>query len=367
MSRVLITGADGYLGRALVEWYLAQTDAALTLTVRATDVGELSAKQIALENVFGAQVLKLPRVEVVPVDFATPNAMDAIDPVGITSIIHGAAITRFNVEEELARTVNLGGAIQILKFAQRCDELTSLGLLSTIYSAGLASGIIEETSSAGMAGFANFYEWSKWESEHSALLDYGDLPTRVMRIATVIADDDTGVVSQQNAFHNTLRLFFYGLLSLLPGDREVPVYFVTRDFAAETVAALMAPGVGEGIFHVCHTKDESLTLGELVDLAFSRFNADGNFGARGILKPLFCDLESFDALVEGAKGFKASVLAEAMASIEPFARQLYVNKNVINDRTVAALGGTYRAMDPRDLVAASVDWLVSTRWGKSQR
>ena len=43
----------------------------------------------------------------------------------------------------------------------------------------------------------------------------------------MIADDASGAVTQQNAFHNTLKLFYYGLLALMPGACDTPLYFIT--------------------------------------------------------------------------------------------------------------------------------------------
>ena len=93
-------------------------------------------------------------------------------------------------------------------------------------------------------------------------------------MATAIADDEAGRVSHHNAFHNTLKLLFYGLLSVVPGEQDTPLYFVTAEFAAASISELVRSGDLGAIYHVCHSAAESLTLGQLVDLAFERFERE---------------------------------------------------------------------------------------------
>src|SRR5438445_4516778 len=119
----------------------------------------------------------------------------------------------FNAEADLVGRVNADGTEKLLRFAARSPGLESLGLISSIYASGLQSGPIAEIPFDGKAGFANHYESSKWESEARLLRGYASLPWKICRLATAIADDASGRVSQYNAFHNTLKLFHYGLMS----------------------------------------------------------------------------------------------------------------------------------------------------------
>src|SRR5262249_28275867 len=153
-------------------------------------------------------------------------------------IIHTAAVTKFNVDSETAESVNIQGAEKLLKFASRCDSLETFGLLSTVYASGLKAGTIEELPLEDVS-FANHYERSKCASETKLMRDFDYLPWRILRVATVIADDHSGCVTQFNAFHNTLKLLYYGLLSLIPGNPGTPLYFVTGDFVANAVFKAM--------------------------------------------------------------------------------------------------------------------------------
>lgn len=365
-GKLLLTGAGGYLGRRLARQWLATTDRELVLWLRGKDAADVAAKRASLAALYGSYGA---RVQFAFGDLAEEDPFRAVDPSGIGTIIHGAAIIRFNVDKEDARRDNLHGAVKLLRFAEKCPRLDSLGLISTVYASGLRAGQVEERLFADEAGFCNHYEWSKWESENAVAERYGNLPWRILRVATVMADDDGGAVSQYNAVHNTLMLFHYGLLSLIPGEKDVPLYFVTGAFTAAAIAAAMSapiPGPGDQggrVFHICHRREETITLGAFVDAAFARFGEDEAFKARRLLKPLFADQKAFDILVEGMRGFGGGVVNDSLASVTPFARQLFVAKDIRNDNLRSAMPD-YRAPDPLALIRNVCGHLIRTKWGR---
>jgi nucleoside-diphosphate-sugar epimerase len=358
-GRVLITGADGYLGSRIADRYLRTTDARLLLWVRAAYEGVFQAKLDSLEACLGHPG---DRVIYAWGELTSDDAFAHVDPDEVSTIVHAAAVTRFNVDEATAWRVNIEGTARVLAFAEVCPSLEGVGLLSTVYASGLRPGTIEETPLDDGYGFANHYEYSKWQAEQLLLGPFRDLPWRVLRVATVVADDEVGRVTRFNALHNTLKLWFHGLLSVLPGNEATPVYLLTGDFAARAIVEVMAYGPIQRIYHVCHRQLESLALGDLIDLASDAFNESAEFRSRRILKPLLCDADSFDALSGGMASLGGPV-GQAVGSIAPFAPQLFVAKDVQNDNLVAALPG-YRSPDPRRLVLNTCRHLVGSRWGK---
>lgn len=361
-ATTLVTGADGYLGRLTAARLLADADESLVLSVRASDATELATKRQGLRAWLGERAW--PRVTVVAADVRDEHPFERVDQRAITRILHAAAVVRFNVEEPLARAVNIEGAAKVAAFARDCPNLERLVLCSTVYTAGRATGPVQETPHDGLAGFTNFYEWSKWEAEHLALQSCRDLPLTIARLATVVSDGVDGSVTQYNAFHNTLRLFFYGLLSLLPGTPDTPIYLVTGDFSAAALVHLLLHDQDGGIFHVCPARGETPRLGDAVDAAFAVFEHDRDFCRRGLLRPLYCDAESFDDLLEAAEGLGGSPLRQALASVAPFAAQLYLDKDVSNARLRSSFPVTFP--NPRALVEATCAHLVSVRWGRRE-
>jgi thioester reductase-like protein len=357
---ILITGGDGYLGLRLATRYLERTDSPVLLWMRARDEQELQAKREKLARAFEEFE---PRVSFCYGDLVNDKPFDPIDPKSIQKIIHAASVIRFNVDEATARQVNIEGTEKLLRFAEGCKNLEGLGLLSTVYASGLRSGVIEEGPLDNGAGFANFYEQSKWASEAMLMRQFDHLPWQTFRVATVIADSSEGHVTQYNAFHNTLKLFYYGLLSLIPGTPDTPVYFVTGDFVADSVFELMRARASKAIYHVSHAESESLTLGELIDTAFEVFDQEQDFKTRRVLKPLYSDSESFDILVDGISAFGGGIVNQAVSSVAPFGKQLFIKKDIRNSKLVGALRN-YREEDARSLILNTCRYLVRTRWGK---
>jgi hypothetical protein len=215
----------------------------------------------------------------------------------------------------------------------------------------------------GDAGFANHYEWSKWAAEETVLSAPG-LPVSVLRLPTVIADGDDGQVTQYNAFHNTLKLFFYGLLSLLPGQPSTPLSLATAAFTTAAITRLLDQAAPDGIYHVCPDPADTPVLDQLITTAFAVFERDGAFRRRQLATPVYCDQESFNDLVAAASQFHGrGPVEESLGSVAPFGNQLYLAKKFRNDALRAAWPG-YQAPDPVALVAAVCEHLVASRWGR---
>jgi hypothetical protein len=178
-----------------------------------------------------------------------------------------------------------------------------------------------------------------------------------------VADDEYGAVSQYNAFHTVLKLFFYGLLSLLPADPGTPLYLVTGAAAADDAFAAMTSGAA-GTLHLTHRGARAVTVAELVEIAWERFSLDDDFRRKRLLRPLYCDVETFTALVDGAEAFAGPTLRQSVAAMAPFARQLYVRKELSTTQAERALGTPRTGADPRTAARAAIDYAVSTRWGR---
>lgn len=327
---ILVTGAGGYLG------------------------GRLAAA-LRADGAHG-DVITLDRAQA---DLTVPGALDRIPAAGITHVVHAAAVTRFGVEATTAASVNVRGTQAVVEFARRCRDLERLVLMSTLYTAGTATGEIpEEPREPGP--FANHYEWSKHAAEQ-LILACG-LPATIARVATIAADDDSGHVTQFNAVHNTLKLLFYGLLSLMPGESATPVALATADFAVAAMAALL--DAEPGVYHVCPDPDRVMTLGELVETTFTVFERDHAFTRRRILRPLFAGEAAFADLLAAVRGMRQGPVADALESVAPFAAQLYRPKVFATTRLRKAWPACHPP-DPDRLVTATANYLVETRWGRT--
>ena len=175
--------------------------------------------------------------------------------------------------------------------------------------------------------------------------------------------DESGTVGQYNVFHNTLKLFFYGLLSLMPGDSDTPLYLTDAAHTARGVVRLADADAPRGIYHLAPAPAETVTLGTVVADAFDVFATDPGFRRRRLLAPRFCDIEAFGQLVAASRGLSASPMADALGSVAPFAEQMFLPKRFDNERLVAAWPSR-PAVRSRALAAATCAELVRTRWGR---
>ena len=333
---ILVTGGRGYLGGLVAGRY-----------------GQM-----------GHEILAPGRAQV---DLSGPDPFVSVSDAErsrITHLVHAAAVTRFDVDRATAQAVNVEGTAKVVAFARRCPHLESLGLVSTVYATGLRGGAITERLYDGDAGFANSYEWSKGQAEQLMAAAAGDLPWRILRVATVVADDPSGAVTQHNAFHDTLKLWFHGLLPLVPGDARTRLYLVTGNFVVDAVVRLMGAAEASGVYHLAHEAAESLTLEAALDVVAERFESVEGFRRRGVLRPLLGDEESFELLAAGVSTFGGGMVRQSLQSVVPFARQLFVDKELDNLRLRQVLGPSYRAPDAAELVRRTCDNLVATRWGR---
>jgi nucleoside-diphosphate-sugar epimerase len=345
--RVLVTGADGSVGRHLVQHLLASSEEPLLLWTRARDTHEALAR---MRGVVRAAHLVSGRVRLVAGDLRDRAPFRAVDPREVGAVIHLAAVTSFAVSAEEADAVNRDGTAKVLGLAARCPSLRSFCLAGTVYASGLRAGPVAEEPLDDSAGFANHYERSKWEAEQLVLRAGLGVPTAVVRLATVLADDASGRFSDRTAVHNTLDLLRRGLLPLMPGDPDVPVYVVTGELAARSLAEALAQRA-QGVLHAAHRPEHSLTLREALDIALQTFDSR---------RPPFADLTSFGLLARGVDSFGGGVLGQALGSLLPFARQLYVGKQVDNTR-LRGLLPDYRPDDAAALFRATCEALAAGR------
>lgn len=355
MSVTLISGADGHIGQAVSRWLLANSDDELLLMVRASTGDEMQAKSQLLGD-----LSENSRCRIFYADLRSDEPFANISTLQVTRIVHSAAATSFAVDKQTAREINVEGTRKIIDFAETCPNLQRFGLVSSLYSTGMNSGPIVESTEMAEPTFANHYEWSKWHAEQ-IVAGSKNVPWHIYRVATVICEDETGTVVQQNAIHNTLRLLFYGMLSVIPGAADTRVYMVTTQFVADAIGRLMADPANQQVFHVSDSGDDALALGDFIDTVYECFSNDARFSRQRILKPLYCDLQSFNTLARAAK-LTGGAMGQSLESVSPFAPQLFNDKNVQTNSTNLVLRRGQEAKSS-DLLRAACNYLAQTRWG----
>ncbi|MGQ0743841.1 MAG: SDR family oxidoreductase [Acidimicrobiales bacterium] len=347
---VLVTGASGYLGALVAARYRAAGATVIAHGRRPVPIPQGSGQWVSVVG-----------------DLTSDDAFAGLKPSWrrqITAVVHAAALTRFDATAEEADAVNVEGTRRVLDLALACENLTAFGHLSTVYASGLQGGTIAEELRPATAGFANHYERSKSESEHLVALA-GPPRWRILRAATVIADGEDGTVSQYNAFHETLKLWFGGLLPLIPGRAASPLYLTTGNFTAEAIVALMDhPAAGGQVYHLTPTTSACLTLAQAVALVSGTFGESAGYRRRGVLTPPLVDWASFELLGAGVEAFGGALVRRSLAALTPFARQLGVEKDLVNQAFCALHPRQHPDLGP--LVVAVCRHLMATSWGRRE-
>ncbi len=255
MSRLLLTGATGFLGMELLVRLLERTDREVTALIRAPD-DEAAAERLAgvLDTLLPPGRQPAPgRVRAVAADLERPGL--GLEPeaaralvADVSTVVHCAASVSFTLPLEEARRINVEGTRQLLELAARAPRLTQLVHVSTAYVAGDRPGRAFEHEHAVGQQPRNTYEQTKLEAEE--LVRSSGLPAAILRPSIVVGDSRTGWTPAFNVIYWPLQGFARGLLSSVAAEPDGLVDVVPVDAVADALLALSARTGERGCFHV---------------------------------------------------------------------------------------------------------------------
>jgi long-chain acyl-CoA synthetase len=280
---LFLTGVTGYIGSSLLKKYLDDTDMKMNLLVRSRrDRNPADRLQAVLEELypgsdpetFADRLMVLEgdiTLERLGLDEEDYNALAS----RVTRIIHCAAAARFDLDLEDARSINLGGTRNMLELARACASLEKFDYIGTAYVAGRRDGLILEDELDAGQEHRNTYERSKMEAEKLVRESFGELPVTIMRPSIVICDSRTGRASDFNGFYRALRLYWHGLVEMLPGDPSCRMDLVPVDYVTDAIYALSGNEASTGrCYHITAGADRAASLAEIRDLAAEYFGLE---------------------------------------------------------------------------------------------
>jgi thioester reductase-like protein len=277
---VLLSGATGFLGMALLARYLERTDRRIYALVRARDDRHATSRiEQTLKCLFGPGHPHGQRVTAVRGDLCRPGLglasrtrLELSEQV--SEVVHGAADVSFEIGLREARSVNVQGTQRMLELAEGCMSrggLRRFTYISTAYVAGDHSGCFSEDDLDVGQRFHNAYENSKFEAELLVARWRGRLPITVTRPSIVVGERGTGWTSSFNVLYWPLRAFARGTYLALPARGSAPVDVVPVDYVTDAILALaQTTEAQDGIFHLTAGR-HVCSVGELVELASSFF------------------------------------------------------------------------------------------------
>ena len=255
-SRILLTGATGYLGAYLLTALLERSDATVVCLVRTTDA-QAGLARIQANLARYELAADVSRIDVLPgtveetrlgLDAATWQAL-ARD---VDLIVHAAANVNFMPSLDRLMPVNVGGAVNLLRLAGH-TRLKPLHLASSysVFNEASYAGVprvTEEPLVGDGAGFRRGYPMSKWIAERvTDLARERGWSVTTHRLGLLWGDARTG----RSKADDLLTLSVRACLAIGRAyDSEFLMHVTPVDFAAAAVAEVaLAPAHAHGYYH----------------------------------------------------------------------------------------------------------------------
>jgi thioester reductase-like protein len=349
-GNLVLTGATGFVGGALLAEILTATNARVTCLVRAGDLWEARDRLVsALRPWLGVGLAEesLTRVLALPADITLPRLglsegtwYDLAE--SSAHIVHCAATVRFDEPLEVARTVNVDGARRILDLVRTAAGLGALKravMVSTTFVAGTAPRAFAEHELDIGQAFRNTYERSKFEAEQEVQAAGAELPICVVRPSIVVGHSDTGQTTAFNVLYVPLRL-----LLRRPGSATLPVR------ADATLDTVPVDWVAQLILAV-------LTAAELACLAATVF---------GIYPPCLLPAAASDeVLLQAAMAWRDRLSARESAALAVYAPYMVRAARFDSWRAERLmLRNGRRQPDPRAVLTRCLEYARATEFGK---
>ncbi len=305
-KRVLLTGATGFIGRALLVAMVEQSFD-VTALVRARDT--LSARRRL--GLLGLH----PRVGVVVGDLEKPRfGIRSEDWHSTGVVVHAAAMPKLAGGREAAMRRLHVDAIRELSEAVQEFGVARVFHLSTAFVRPGGNGVLAE-GPAGNGNGANLYETTKTIGEHLLAEKLGDR-LEILRPGIVVPGMGDGVeeiaASPLGTFFRAIQLLG-GRRLLLPGEARISPGFVTlHDVVAFTMARLNASKKKAHTWNLVH--QTAPTMGEMVEAwnacdDLPRVRLVGNRGGAGFRAwaPYLCTQRLWDVSKTRAEAERAGI------------------------------------------------------------
>ncbi len=236
---ILLTGASGVVGRALLPRLSATGDRVIALVHR-TPVA-----RHGVTSVHGD--VAAPRLGLSDRDHAILARQ-------VDVVVHAAAVTDFNRTDGTLEATNIAGTRNVVAFAEAADAL--LYHVSTAF-VGVGSTVGRGASAAGYAA-------SKAQGED--VVRRAKVPHVILRPSVVIGDSRTGEIAAFQGLHQVVQGLFDGLVPIIPFDAAWPIDFVPDDVVADCIATVVEKRVTTGEFWLS-AGDRALRLDQAMDVA----------------------------------------------------------------------------------------------------
>ena len=331
MKTVLVTGATGVVGSAVVPLLLAEPQTAVRLIVRARSRQELEERIEGLWSFWGVDHDHPWRARLQA--FAGDVGQPSLGLEGglyraltdeMTHVIHAAGSVRLNESIDEARRTALDGARHIATFALACRRSGSsakLEFVSTVGVAGRRPGVLAEQPLTEPRTFHNTYEAAKAEAEAYLLTEQAHgLRLTIHRPSMVVGDSRTGTVLRFQVFYY-LSDFLTGkrTYGIVPDAPAFALDIIPVDYVARAIQLSAERRDTDGcVFHLCSGPGRAVRLTDFIEQIRTIYSAHGV----QLPRVRFVSLSRLRALVDIAGTVSVGRSRRALRSLPHFLRYL---------------------------------------------
>jgi thioester reductase-like protein len=238
----LVTGFPTSFLAARVVRRLLTDDARLSLrlVVQARAMERAQAQLDALEESQRARV-SLIEGDCAAMDLGLSGSEFMALAGEVDVIHHCAAITYLGVDAAAAAQLNVEGTREVLELATEAAHLERLVHWSTASVSGARRGYVLEDELVSAGAFRNAIEKTRFEAELLVRRGAGQIPTTVLRPATIVGDSLTGEVDRLEGPYLLVLLMLNAPMEMrmpLPGSGDVPLNLVPVDFVVDAGCAI---------------------------------------------------------------------------------------------------------------------------------
>jgi long-chain acyl-CoA synthetase len=378
MSKVLITGATGFIGGELLKRMIKRETRAIVCLVRAKSPAEAAARgETVLEGVFGRAAPKrlAARIEWVAGDVERPRlGLDEATWAGLAAdleeVYHCAASTSFDQTYEDARRINFVGVQGIVELVEAAVALGGgrfrrLHHVSTAYVAGKTPGDVEAgfLPEDDASLFRNTYERTKAQAERYLRERMDRLPVTIYRPSIVVGDSRSGKTSSWNVVYYPMRLMAWGRLPFASHGGRSLLDVVPVDHVVESILALGRREDTRGETYHLTAGEDALTVQDVIDHTYAglsrRRGREVEVGTTA-LGPL-----AWSLLTSALRLFGSAKTRKALDGFDVYVdyTRCETSFSTLRERALLASEGV-ASPEPQEFFPRIVDYALAENFGK---
>lgn len=250
---VLLTGFPSFAARRMCDELLEGPRTFVHAIVRAKFAEDAGA---ALD---GLPLEKRQRVHLIEGDATSMDlglsGAEFRELAGEVDIIHHCAQASYlGIDRATAMQMNVGGAREVLEFAEAARGLRMLVFHSTALVSGDRTGIVHEDDLRTGQSFRNVVEETKARAEKMMRAAMPKVPIAVLRPAMIVGDSATGEVDRFDGPYLLILLLVTSPPDFalpLPGRGDAPLHLVPIDYVVRAARVIgRDPRAAGRTFHV---------------------------------------------------------------------------------------------------------------------